>query len=95
MCIRDSTMEEIEALAPDSLTVHSLAVKRASKMSQWIEKNGLGMLHNTEETMGIAAQAAKELGMKPYYIYRQKNMSGNLENVGYATEGHFGLYRCV
>ncbi len=89
------TMEEIKALAPDSLTVHSLAVKRASKMSQWIEKNGLGMLHNTEETMGIAAQAAKELGMKPYYLYRQKNMSGNLENVGYATEGHFGLYNIL
>ena len=89
------TMEEIKALAPDSLTVHSLAVKRASKMSQWIEKNGLGMLHNTEKTMGIAAQAAKELGMKPYYLYRQKNMSGNLENVGYATEGHFGLYNIL
>ena len=33
--------------------------------------------------------------MKPYYLYRQKNMSGNLENVGYATEGHFGLYNIL
>lgn len=89
------TMEEVKKLAPDSLTVHSLAIKRASKLNQWIEEHGIETLNNTEETMEIASKAATELGMKPYYLYRQKNMSGNLENVGYATEGNFGIYNIL
>lgn len=89
------TMEEVKKLAPDSLTVHSLAIKRASKLNQWIEENGIETLKNTEETMEIAAKGAMDLGMKPYYLYRQKNMSGNLENVGYATEGNFGVYNIL
>lgn len=89
------TMEEVKKLAPDSLTVHSLAVKRASKLNQWIEKNGVETLHNTEETMQIADRCARSLSMKPYYLYRQKNMAGNLENVGYATEGNYGIYNIL
>lgn len=89
------TMEEIKALSPDSLTVHSLAVKRASKLSQWIEQNGITTLHNTDRTMEIAAAGAKALDMKPYYLYRQKNMSGNFENVGYAREGKYGIYNIL
>ena len=89
------TIEEIAKLAPDSLTVHSLAVKRASKLSKWIQENGMELLHNTEETMEIAAKGAKKMGMVPYYLYRQKNMSGNFENVGYAAEGKFGIYNIL
>ena len=89
------TMEEVKKLAPDSLTVHSLAIKRASKLNQWIEEHGIETLNNTEETMEIASKAAIEMNMKPYYLYRQKNMSGNLENVGYATEGNFGIYNIL
>lgn len=90
-----ATMEAIKRLRPDSLTVHSLAIKRASKLSQWIEQNGIQTLNNTDQTMEIAARAAQELGMKPYYLYRQKNMSGNFENVGYATEGNYGIYNIL
>ena len=52
-----TTMHEIEKLNPDSLTVHSLAIKRASKMNQWIEENGIETLHNTEETMEISVSS--------------------------------------
>ena len=89
------TINEIEKLSPDSLTVHSLAVKRASRLSQWIEENGISSLNNTEETMEIAADGAGRMGMVPYYLYRQKNMSGNFENVGYAREGKFGIYNIL
>ncbi len=89
------TMEEVKKLAPDSLTVHSLAIKRASKLNGWIEEHGMESMKNTEETMEIADKGAKEMGMKPYYLYRQKNMSGNLENVGYATEGNYGIYNIL
>lgn len=89
------TIDEIVTMQPDSLTVHSLAIKRASKLSQWIEEKGISMLNNTEETMKIAMEGAKQLRMVPYYLYRQKNMSGNFENVGYATEGNFGIYNIL
>ena len=90
-----NTIEEIKKLNPDSLTVHSLAIKRASKLSQWIETNGIETLNNTDTTMEIAAAGAEALDMKPYYLYRQKNMSGNFENVGYAREGKFGIYNIL
>ena len=45
--------------------------------------------------MKIAEQGAKDMGMKPYYLYRQKNMSGNFENVGYAKDGKFGIYNIL
>lgn len=91
----ERTLNGIRRLDPDSLTVHSLAIKRASKLSQWIEENGLTSLHNTEETMKMAAECAAQMNMKPYYLYRQKNMSGNFENVGYARENKNGIYNIL
>ena len=90
-----NTIDRVAELNPDSLTVHSLAIKRASRLSQWIVENGVSMLNNTDETMRIAAEGAKKLGMEPYYLYRQKNMSGNFENVGYARPGKLGLYNIL
>lgn len=89
------TIDQVVALAPDSLTVHSLAIKRASRLNQWIQEHGIETLRNTDETMEIAAAGAKALNMHPYYLYRQKNMSGNFENVGYAREGRYGLYNIL
>jgi len=89
------TIDRVVQLGPDSLTVHSLAIKRASRLNQWVKENGVSMLHNTDETMGIAAQGAVRLGLAPYYLYRQKNMSGNFENVGYAREDRLGLYNVL
>ena len=89
------TIEAIKELAPEALTVHSLAVKRASRLQQWIEKNGVTAYNNTEETMRIAAKGAADMGMVPYYLYRQKNMSGNFENVGYSRKGKYGIYNIL
>ena len=89
------TIDRVVELAPDSLTVHSLAIKRASRLNQWIQENGVSALRNTDETMKIAAKGAEKLGLVPYYLYRQKNMSGNFENVGYAREGRLGLYNIL
>lgn len=90
-----NTIEEVKKLAPDSLTVHSLAIKRASRLHEWIQEHGVTTLKNTDTTMKIAAKGAADMGMYPYYLYRQKNMSGNFENVGYATEGNFGIYNIL
>lgn len=91
----EATVEAIIALAPDSLTVHSLAVKRASGLHKWIEENGVTAYNNTEETMRIAAAGARAMGMEPYYLYRQKNMSGNFENVGYCVAEKYGIYNIL
>jgi oxygen-independent coproporphyrinogen-3 oxidase len=91
-----NTMEELKLLAPDNLTVHTLAIKRASRLN--MEKEQYSHLHlekNTQEMMQITMDYAKEMGLEPYYLYRQKNMSGNLENIGYAKSGMEGVYNIL
>ncbi len=89
------TMEAIKELDPDSITVHSLAIKRASGLSQWMEDHGVKELQNPKECMEVTHEVAKSMGMKPYYLYRQKNMAGNMENVGYARDGKYGIYNII
>ncbi|MCL2254641.1 MAG: coproporphyrinogen dehydrogenase HemZ [Lachnospiraceae bacterium] len=89
------TLNAVKELRPDSLTVHSLAIKRASKLTEWVNENGSDSLNNTDETMKMAAELAQELNMHPYYLYRQKNTAGNFENVGYAGCGKYGLYNIL
>ena len=86
------TMDVVKRLKPDSLTVHSLALKRASAMGEWLEKNGYGAITNTESIQEIARAGAAEIGLKPYYLYRQKDMSGGFENIGYAVPGKECVY---
>lgn len=89
------TLDVVKTLRPESLTVHSLAVKRASHLNEWMEKNGRDSMHNTPEMMNLCERAAREMNLLPYYLYRQKNMAGNFENVGYAKEDMFGLYNIL
>lgn len=86
------TMDVVKRLKPDSLTVHSLALKRASAMGEWLEKNGYGAITNTDEIQEIARKGALEIGLKPYYLYRQKDMSGGFENIGYSVPGKECIY---
>ena len=89
------TMDELVKLAPDSLTVHSLAIKRASRLKRWMEENELEITMDYDEAMRICAEGAKKIGLNPYYLYRQKQMAGNLENTGYSTLGKEGLYNIL
>lgn len=89
------TVEKITALNPDSLTVHSLAVKRASRLRQCMEENRITLPEDGWEMMEIAARGAKQMDMHPYYLYRQKNITDNLENVGFAREGKYGIYNIL
>ena len=52
-------------------------------------------MENTEALMDMTAGYAARMGMEPYYLYRQKNMAGNLENVGYAVPGKAGIYNIL
>ena len=89
------TIEELKKLGPDSLTVHSLAIKRASRLKRWMDENELEITMDYEEAMRICADGAKAMGLNPYYLYRQKQMAGNLENTGYSKPGKEGLYNIL
>jgi oxygen-independent coproporphyrinogen-3 oxidase len=84
--------DEIVKLMPDNLTVHSLAIKRSSKLKKELEEHSLPNAAQAEKMTAIGAVCARRMGMRPYYMYRQKYMSGNLENVGYARSGKECLY---
>ena len=89
------TIDELTKLSPDSLTVHSLAIKRASRLKRWMDENNLETTMDYEAAMRISSEGAKKMGLNPYYLYRQKQMAGNLENTGYASEGKEGLYNIL
>ncbi len=84
------TMDETRKLRPESLTVHTLAIKRSSRMS--LEKHPLPDGEMTARMVEAGRKTAREMGMAPYYLYKQKYMAGNLENTGYALPGHACLY---
>jgi oxygen-independent coproporphyrinogen-3 oxidase len=85
----ENTLRRLAALSPENLTVHTLAIKRASRLRQ------SGETAHTNEAAAmveLAYREAKAMGMRPYYLYRQKYMAGNLENVGYAAPGRACAY---
>ena len=89
------TAKEILKLKPDSLTVHGLSLKRASILYEnFILKKGIQIKKQEElsSMYEMSRMLAKDLDIKPYYMYRQKNMVGNMENLGYSKEGKECLY---
>ena len=89
------TLDEVKALGPDSLTVHSLAVKRAARLNIFRDKYQEMTFENNQEIMDLTMKTAYEMGMGPYYLYRQKNMKGNFENVGYSEVDKAGIYNIL
>lgn len=84
------TLAWSRALSPESLTVHTLSIKRSSLLHLWEAELPEGAMVSAMVDAGRAE--AESRGMRPYYLYRQKHMAGNLENVGYALPGHACLY---
>ena len=91
----ENTLEQVKALDPDSLTVHSLAVKRAARLNIFRDQYQEMTFENNQEIMELTMKTAYEMVMSPYYLYRQKNMKGNFENVGYAKVDKAGIYNIL
>ena len=89
------TLEQIKELSPESLTVHSLAIKRAAILNREMEQYRSQVKGSTDEMLRLVDETAGTMGMNPYYLYRQKNIPGNLENIGYAKEGMESLYNIL
>ena len=117
------TLEQIKEMAPDSLTVHALAMKRASRLTQEKKQAMQAKMadrhaaddatrqskceeeHDRQEEAQIAetlscmielaGNYANQMDLEPYYLYRQKNIAGNFENVGYAKVDKAGIYNIL
>ncbi|MEL7607958.1 MAG: coproporphyrinogen dehydrogenase HemZ [Bacillota bacterium] len=88
----ERTLEAVRALAPENLTVHTLAMKRSSRLAERIREYPLPDAETADAMVRMAMRTAFEMNMRPYYMYRQKYMRGNLENVGYALPGKECVY---
>ena len=84
------TVKEVCALSPDAVTVHTMYLKRAARLIGDFEK--LRFASNTAEMVDFSHDFLKKEGFSPYYLYKQKNTLGNLENTGFSREGHESLY---
>lgn len=86
------TLGTIIKLAPENVTVHSLAMKRASRLTEANKNLHFQQAAVTTEMLENAEMALSKEGYVPYYLYRQKHMAGNLENIGYCLPGTEGIY---
>ena len=92
----EDTLAQIAQMKPDSLTVHSLAIKRAARMEMRDLHRDVKETHDILSGMiEKAAKTAEEMELFPYYLYRQKNIAGNFENVGYAKVDKAGIYNIL
>ncbi len=89
------SLEESAKMQPESLTVHTLSFKRASEMTRNKDKYKVADRDTVAQMMQMAQVWTKENDYVPYYLYRQKNILGNLENVGYSKAGEESIYNIV
>lgn len=87
-----SSLEQIIELKPSNITVHTLAVKRASRLINEDPELVIRQADIVREMLGRSRKLLKAAGFAPYYLYRQKHMAGNFENVGYCTTGRQNVY---
>jgi len=86
------TMDFLSELNPENLTVHTLAIKRSSILKESLQQFKLPAGEEMMEMLEMSQNTVKKMGLIPYYLYRQKYMLGNLENVGYARPGTECIY---
>ena len=88
------TVERVLALGPENITVHTLSLKKGSRIT--LEGSVLPGEGEVARMLDIAAMQLRAIGYEPYYLYRQKFISGGFENVGWTLPGHENLYNiCI
>ncbi len=86
------TLDCIKQLNPTNVTVHTMSIKRSSFLAQDYDAYSVTSASNVNTMLDAAYECMNGLGKIPYYMYRQKNMLGNLENVGYCDKEFENLY---
>lgn len=87
-----SSLDILLELKPENITVHTLALKRASKLKEIREEYNYEAENAVVEMLKISRELLESKGYTPYYMYRQKYMFGNHENVGYSKQDRFCIY---
>ena len=89
------TLNELEKMNPEAITVHSLAIKRTANLNQQYDFYKDKINHDMDAMISLAGRKCRDMDMSPYYLYRQKNIAGNLENTGFAKKGKECLYNIL
>ncbi|TCK97802.1 oxygen-independent coproporphyrinogen-3 oxidase [Natranaerovirga hydrolytica] len=91
----ENTLKQVKRLDPDSITIHSLAIKKGSQLKE--ELDDYNQISNKEiiKIQSLIQDYVKEKDLIPYYLYRQKKIVGNLENVGYAKKDKISRYNIL
>ena len=84
------SLDAVAALNPANITVHTLALKKGADLFE--KREGLSTAEEVSRMVDYANQTLRDLSYKPYYLYRQKYMSGSFENVGWSRDGLDCLY---
>lgn len=87
------TVEKVLALGAENITIHTLSLKKGSRIT--LEGIAIPTAETVAEMLDYAGQRLSGAGYAPYYLYRQKFMSGGFENVGWARDGRINLYNIV
>ena len=88
----DYTLSEIEKLNPDSVTVHSLSLKKGAYLDRQYNCLNTHASNTANNMIDMACEKMYAMNKRPYYMYRQKNTAGNLENIGFCDAGKASLY---
>lgn len=89
------TLEEVKKLDPENLTVHTLSVKRGSKFKETIDKFSLQSQETLSAMLKETIEYSQRMELEPYYLYRQKQILGNFENIGYSKPKMECIYNIV
>lgn len=84
------SLDEVLSLSPENVTVHTLALKKGSRLR--MEREGIPAAEEVGAMLDYASGSLRERGFAPYYLYRQKFMAGSFENVGWSQKGSECLY---
>jgi len=87
-----NTLNKMIEICPENITVHTLSVKRGSRLDETNPNYYRQMGELVKDMLELADKKLREKGYYPYYIYRQKHMAGALENIGYMRENKSCLY---
>ena len=86
------SLDQVLDLGADNITLHTLAVKRASRLKEMDENFNYWQEELREEMLTHAGKRLRQEGFRPYYLYRQKHTSGNTENIGYCRDDKLSVY---
>lgn len=84
------TIDGIFSLDPESITVHTLALKRSSRLTH--QGHSVGEGNTAAEMLRLCSERLPQKGYEPYYLYRQSRIEGGLENTGWSKKGYEGIY---